>query len=188
MKHFQRLANGVDVSALLHAVQRQPQLWNQQDWRTKYAGTPHAEVEDIWLRYSSPDATGNPADLSKVLVETAATWYPAAKDLPQWRGLVFPLMHSVGAYELGRLLITKLKPGGRILRHSDTGAAYTDPLDGGRYHIVLQGLPGSCFLAGDEKVTMLSGDVWWFDHRADHSVENNSADSRIHLLVDLKLA
>jgi hypothetical protein len=28
--------------------------------------------------------------------------------------------------------------------------------------------------------------VWWFQHREVHSVENNSADDRIHLLVDFR--
>ena len=56
-----------------------------------------------------------------------------------------------------------------------------------RYHIVLSGHPGSIFRAGDEQVTMLTGEVWWFDNTKEHEVINNSADDRIHLIVDIKV-
>jgi hypothetical protein len=55
-----------------------------------------------------------------------------------------------------------------------------------RFHVVLQGLPGSLYHCGDEVVQMRTGTVWWFQHREVHSVENNSADDRIHLLVDFR--
>ena len=58
--------------------------------------------------------------------------------------------------------------------------------DGMRFHVVLHGLPGSLYKCGDEVVCMRTGEVWWFQHREVHSVENNSSDTRIHLLVDLR--
>jgi hypothetical protein len=33
---------------------------------------------------------------------------------------------------------------------------------------------------------MLTGTAWWFQHREVHAVENNSADDRVHLLVDVR--
>ena len=56
-----------------------------------------------------------------------------------------------------------------------------------RFHVVLQGLPGSLYRCGDEEVQMLSGQVWWFQHREIHEVLNNSADARLHLLVDMRV-
>lgn len=188
MKNFQQLAAGVDVGPLMHALQRQPDLWNRHTWRTKYAGTPHADVSDIWLRFADEKATADTNDLSKVVEDTRPVWYPEIHSLPQVRPIVFDLMRRVEAFELGRLLITKLPPGGRILRHSDATGAYTDQTDGARYHIVLQGMPGSLFHAGDETVCMRTGEVWWFNHLAEHAVENNSKDDRIHLLVDTRNA
>jgi len=35
---------------------------------------------------------------------------------------------------------------------------------------------------------MATGQVWWFQHRALHSVENGSADDRIHLMIDIRTA
>jgi quercetin dioxygenase-like cupin family protein len=92
-------------------------------------------------------------------------------------------MARVEGERLGRCIITKLKPGAVIDPHVDSGdhAAYFE-----RYHIVLQSLPGSVFHAGGETVQMRVGEVWWFDNSSMHSVINNSADDRIHLIVDIK--
>lgn len=188
MKNFQKIASGVDVLPLLHAVQRRPDLWDMHKWRTTYEGTPHADISDIWLRYSNTEATANREDLNPVIQDTRPVWYSVYNELPQVRPLVFDLMRRVEAYELGRVLITKLVPGGRILRHSDAVGAYTDREDGARYHMVLQGLPGSLFHCGDETVCMQTGEVWWFNHLAEHAVENNSTDERIHLLIDVRTA
>ncbi len=115
-------------------------------------------------------------------------WYPAWHTLPQLRPIIFGLMNRVSAYELGRVVITKLAPGGRILPHADTMGDYANDEDGARYHVILQGCPGSLFRAGDETVNMRTGEVWWFNHLAEHEVVNNSSDDRIHLLVDTKNA
>lgn len=173
---------------LLHAVQRRPDLWNRRTWRTTYANTPHRDVSDIWIRYSDENATASVDRTVDVIQDTRPIWYPEWRELPQIRPILFGLMQRVDAYELGRVLITKLPPGGRILPHSDAVGAYTDQKDGARYHVVLQGLPGSLYRAGDETVNMRSGEAWWFNHLAEHEVINNSADDRIHLLIDVRIA
>ena len=188
MRNFMLVANGVDVRPLMLALNNHPELWNQHTWRTTYAGTPHADVDDIWIRYSSLDATADVNDVSKVTNDTKPVWYPALKDLPQCRQLIFDLMRVVEGFSLERVVISRIKPGGRILPHSDATGSYTDQDDGRRFHIVLQGLPGSMFRAGDEQVNMLTGQVWTFNHLVDHEVVNNSADDRIHLLVDIRTA
>lgn len=188
MKNFQCIAVNVDVMPLLHAVQRRPELWNQHQWRTTYKGTPHVNVSDIWLRYSSPDMTTDIENTVPVTNDTAPVWFPAFKELPQCRPIIFDLMRRLEAYELGRVLITKIPPGGRILPHKDATGAYTDTQDGSRYHIVLQGNPGSLFHCGDEQVCMRTGEVWHFNHLEEHAVTNNSDDDRIHLLVDVRTA
>lgn len=188
MKNFQLIAQNIDMTPLMHALQRNPDLWNKRKWRTTYEGTPHAQVSDIWIRYSDESATGDTHNVSAVTQDTRPIWYPEWHQLPQLRPLVFGVMQRVEAYELGRVLITRLPPGGRILPHSDAVGAYTDQEDGARYHVVLQGLPGSLYRAGDETVNMLTGQVWWFNHLAEHEVVNNSADDRIHLLIDTRNA
>jgi hypothetical protein len=188
VKNFQLVAAGINVFPLLHAIQHKPELWDAHRWRTEYKGTPHKDVQDIWLRYSDTKATADPSNVRPVVQDTRPVWYPAYKELPQVRPLLFDLMRRVEAYELGRVLITRIPPGGRILPHKDADGAYTETADGVRYHIALQGLPGSLFRCGDETVCMQTGTCWSFNHREEHEVINNSADARIHLLVDLRLA
>jgi len=182
VRHFQHLASGLDVQPLLHAIQRQPDIWNGHKFRRTYERTPHGAVDDIWLRYS-PDAAG----FDEVLQDTAPIWHPEAQALPQARPLVLSVMGYLGAYSLERLLVTRLAPGRSILPHADTDGAYGNMPDIARYHVVLQGLPGSLFHCGEETVQMQTGELWWFNAYTSHAVDNRSADDRIHMLVDCRI-
>jgi len=183
MKNFLKIAEGVDVMPLLAALARQPDLWNQNLLRTTHPNSPHTQVDDIWLRFNDLKAYEATGDAAHVMDQHESVNYPAFHALPQARALIFALMARVEGERLGRCIITKLKPGAVIEPHVDSGdhAAYFE-----RYHIVLQSLPGSVFNAGDESVQMRAGEVWWFDNASEHSVINNSADDRIHLIVDIK--
>lgn len=187
MRHFELIASGVDVLPLLHSVVRHPKLWNEHKFRTTFKDTPHAQVDDIWLRFSAevPDTGTVAQDVNNI------TWYPAFKELPQAQPLIRDLMFRLNAYALGRCVLTRLKPGGRILPHADNKGEYVHQGDIQRYHVVLQGLPGSLYRTGTgdeaETVCMRTGEVWWFNALQEHEVVNNSADDRIHMLVDLRL-
>ena len=37
-------------------------------------------------------------------------------------------------------------------------------------------------------VNMLTGEIWWFNNQAEHEIINNSADDRIHLIVDIRVS
>ena len=178
MKNFLKVADGIDVLPLLMALKSHPELWDQNTLRTTHPGTPHTEVSDIWLRFN--DLTQG---VGAVPDEHESVNYPAFKALPQARPLIFGLMARIEGERLGRCLITKLPPGGRIEPHEDGGshAAYFE-----RFHIVLQSLPGNAFRCGDETIGMRAGEVWWFDNAVEHEVINNSADDRIHLIVDIR--
>lgn len=179
MRHFQKIGE-FDPLQVTHALTLQPDLWNANDLRTTFAGTPHASVDDIWLRFNEPAAL----DLDTVGDELDIVDYPAWKELNQVRPIVFDLMRRVEGSRLGRVIITRLAPGRTIARHQDTLGKYADYYT--RYHCVLQGLPGSLFKCGDEIVNMKSGEVWWFNAHEFHECVNNSADDRIHMLVDIR--
>ena len=179
MRNFQQIAGGIDVFPLLHALTRQSDLWNTDRTRTTFENTPHAEVDDVLVRFGGlgSEAVGDVLQCE---------WADAALRLPQVRPIVFALMASLQAEQLGRIVITRLKPGGRIAAHADVLGEYSRYYS--RYHVVLQGLPGSMFRAGDETVCMQTGEAWWFDASQVHEIVNNSADDRIHLLIDLKVS
>jgi len=180
MRNFQLLQQRVDVIPLLNAVMRQPELWNQNNLRTTHPASPHTRVDDIWLRFNRMPEPGQEA---KVIDEHESVNYPALFMLPQARELMFGLMALVQGERLGRALITRLAPGQCIDPHVD-GGAHAEYYD--RFHIVLQGLPGSLFRCGDETVSMHTGECWWFQNGIEHEVINNSADDRIHLVVDIR--
>ena len=185
MKNFLHIASGVDVMPLVYAIQTQPDLWGMYTLRTAHPGTPHTQVEDIWLRFNDLKPYQESGDKSAILDQHESMCYPGWFNLPQVRPIVFDLMRRVEGERLGRCLITKIAPGKAIAPHVDGGdhAAYYE-----RHHVVLQGLPGSLFRCGDETVCMKTGEVWWFDNAKEHEVINNGADDRIHLIVDIRRA
>lgn len=180
MKNFYCLARGIDVTPLMGAIMRNPQLWNQNTLRTCHPTTAHSEIDDIWLRFNRIPADG---DEYMVADDRESINYPAFSILTDARPLIFGLMSSVQGERIGRCLITRLPPGGKIDAHVDSGspADYYD-----RYHIVLNSSPGCVFRAGEEKVYMRTGEIWWFDNTIEHEVVNNGADDRIHLVIDIR--
>lgn len=174
MKHFLKLSENAAVMPILSSLARHPELWNQDKTRTTFENTPHADVSDILLRFGSKDGD----DLEAVDL-------PASKVLIGVKQMALDTMKLVNGSRLGRIVITKLEPGKKILPHSDVMGLYTQYYT--RYHLVLQGLPGSQFSCGDETVNMRTGELWWFDAHAEHSVDNNSHDDRIHMLIDVRI-
>jgi hypothetical protein len=200
MRYFQKITDGVNVLPLLHTLTRRQDLFNQENVRTTSPGTPFSEQDDILLRYSPPKDAGMK---DGYFGSDETIWYPAINHLPEALPLIGGLMSSVGAYELGRVIISRLAPGRKIHPHIDDVGKYVQQGDRGRYHIVLQGHPGSNFYCGNlpnpegeteaeragdiEGVNMRCGEVWWFNAHRAHYVINDSAEDRLHLLVDVRL-
>lgn len=177
MKHFLCLAGGIDVIPALRELALQPDLWDQNTLRTKHHNTAHGQVNDIWLWFN--DASGDVIDA----IQTHP--FPAWKRLPSLRQMVLDLIRRVDGVQLGRVIVTRLPPGGIITPHIDGGAPATFYT---RYQIALQSLPGAIFKCENEEVNFRSGEVWWVNNRVEHSVVNNSADDRIVCIVDIRSA
>jgi quercetin dioxygenase-like cupin family protein len=183
MKYFQQLAAGLNVTPLMNALQRQPELWDANPIRTKHPGTAHAQASDILLRFNDLDEFLKTGDPTTIVDDKEAEAQDAWHRLPHVRPIIFDLMRTVEATRLGRVVITKLAPGKVIEPHEDQGAPATYYE---RYQIALQSLPGALFHIGDETVNFRSGDVWWINNAVEHSVVNNSANDRIVMIVDLR--
>lgn len=191
MRNFHLVAQNVNVEPIAHALVRHPELWNQNNFRTTFPNTPHVDVDDIMLRFSD---TSKCDTTTKVIGDDFPIWLPPSDILfPYCADIVYGLMHQVKAYQLDRLIISRIPPGGRILAHSDNEGDYVLADDRARYHVVVQGYPGSLYHCGQdingnggETVQMLTGQIWLFNAHEIHSVENNSVDDRLHLLVDVR--
>lgn len=185
MKYFQRIAQGVEVATLLHALQYQPELWGMQRGAMQPA---HAGVEDIVLRWDTAEVEPPEGILPPANLLCSSTY--VLKHLPQARRLALALMAQVEGEQLGRMVLTRSQPGVNVALHSDIGmgpSILQDPaFHYERYHIVLQSQPGCVFKCGDEAVFMATGEAWWFDNTQEHEVINNSGAERIHLIIDIR--
>lgn len=179
MNNFQLMAN-INIVPLAVQIARQASLWKADTYLRDYPQGPFGDTETIFLRFP-------PASVSELergqKDQHECVWMDGALHLPAARQMIFNLMATVEGERLGRVMINKLRPGGRIYPHADTPvhAEYWD-----RFHIVIQSLPGNVFRCGDETVGMRTGEVWWFQNAIEHEVTNNSADDRIHMVVDIR--
>lgn len=177
MRYFYRLAHSIRVLHMMAAIARQSELWNSDDMRKTFENSPHVEVDDILLRFG--------INGPQIGDDLEAVDQPSMMKVPGVKEEALNVMRLVGGTRLGRVLITRLEPGKKIAAHKDTQGAYAKYYT--RYHLVLQGMPGSLFRCGDETVNMLTGELWWFDLSAEHEIINNSQDDRVHLLVDVRV-
>lgn len=186
MKNFQLVASGIDIIPLLVGIKRRPELWKEDTYLRDYPQGPFGEIESIMMRFPVKGV----CETEKELQDHLSTYdqhenidYPAYKLLHEARPIIMGLMSRVSGERLGRVMINKISPGGRIYPHADT-PSHTEYYS--RFHVVLQSQPGVVFRAGDEQVYMGVGEVWWFDNKQEHEVINNSADDRIHMIVDIR--
>lgn len=196
MRNFQRIATGVNTTPLMLAINRRPQLWQEDTFLRHYPQGPFGEVESIMLRFPQRVVF---TDKSKAAQEKKLALYksnmlpgfdqhesidyPAYAVLHEARTLVMGIFQAAAGERLGRVMINKIKPGGSIFPHADTPehANYYS-----RFHLVLQSGEGVKFRCGDEWTNWEAGAVFWFNNKLEHEVINDSPIDRIHMIVDAR--
>jgi hypothetical protein len=84
-----------------------------------------------------------------------------------------------------RILITKLKSNTEILPHIDGNDSLVNCK---RTHIPIFTSPECVFIVGEESKHMKEGEIWEINNgNKTHSVENNSNQDRIHIIIDYNL-
>ena len=180
MKHFLRVAQSVNTMPILAELHRQPELWNAYTIRKTFDGTPHAAMDDIWIRgRAREELAGTEAHKGAHVLK----FWPAWHSLQSLRPVVFAMMAQAQAVHLGGILITRLPPGGEILPHVDSDSWHAQHFNA-KWHLTLTGQ--SLSRCGGEVVTMTAGDVWTFNNATEHSVENPGDDDRIVLIVAMR--
>lgn len=179
MRNFQYIG-AADVTPALNQILAKPELWKKDTYLRDYPQGPFGDTETIFVRFP-PSSVSELEQSAKDQHE--CVWMDGHIHLPAIRPLVMNLMAYVQGERLGRCMINKLRPGGRIFPHADTPvhANYWE-----RYHTVLQSAPGATFRCGDETIYMPPGQTWWFENELEHEVLNNSPVDRIHLIVDIR--
>jgi len=190
MKHYFTLATGIDTMPLMASIARQPELWKEDTYLRNFPQGPFGDTETIMLRFPRQVKLRSERALEKYKAnrlpgydQHESIFYPAWNRLPEAHAHVFALMNAVRGVRLGRVMINKIRPGGRIFRHRDT-PEHTARWR--RHHLVLRGRPGVVLSVGDEHVPMHTGSLFWFDNREEHEVVNNSDDDRISMVIDIQ--
>ena len=173
MQNFHRLAQGLAIGPLMATLMRHPELWDEDRTRTTIPGGPHAEAQDVILRFGKPSIDDTGPFENRPSMGTLGAM-----------ATVLGVMQLVGGSELGRVMITRLGPGKCILPHADEGL-YPERFT--RHQIMLQCDPGNVFKCGGESLAPNTGDLFWFNHRLEHEVINNSAHDRIALIIDCRI-
>lgn len=188
MNNFLQIAHGLDLMPLRIALARRPQLWHEDTFLRHYPQGPFGEVESVMLRFPKKLEVKDEAQLALYKAnmlpghdQHESIDYPAYQALPEARSAVMFVFGLCGGTRLGRVMLNKIKPGGRIFRHADT-PEHTSYYS--RFHVVLDSAPGVRFLCGDEEVYMAPGEAWYFRNSEEHEVINNSDVERIHLVID----
>jgi hypothetical protein len=179
MKNFQ-LIGTIDGLPLLHQIHLNPDLWRADTYLRDYPQGPFGDTETIFLRFPPASVT----ELARSMKDPhECVWMDSYRHLPAASSIIFSLMTRVQGERLGRCMINKLRPGGRIFPHADTPehANYWS-----RYHAVLQSAPGCNFRCGDETIHLPAGQLWHFRNELEHEVINNGACERIHMVMDVR--
>jgi hypothetical protein len=176
LRNFQLVARGLHVRELLYQLECNPQLWNQNRLRTTHKETAHSAVSDIWIRFNQLDEKSSVDDMG-------AIWYDASKVLTEAPRHLYSLMQACFGERMGRAIITKLPPGGKITRHIDYGSPVSHYQ---RFHLCLQNHPGATFHCGEESFEPLPGDLFIFDNSKPHWVDNDSDHDRITFIMDMR--
>jgi hypothetical protein len=201
MRNFKIIKDGMDVAALALAVSMDPARWQADDFLRKYPQGPFGDTDTIMLRFPeiadfSRDKTGKKIELYKQnklpgYDQHESIFQPAWDQLPQAHDFVFDLARFARATRIGRVMINRIRPGGRIFRHADTPehVRYWR-----RFHLVIQGQPGAVIYCGedsdgskDEALQMLTGRLFWFRNELEHEVRNESSVDRISMVIDLHI-
>jgi hypothetical protein len=196
MRNFHILRDGMDVGALALAISMDPELWTADTFLRNYPQGPFGDTDTIMLRFPEIQTGMNEEEIEMYKQNKLAGYdqhesiaYPAWSKLTQAHRFVFDLAQFAQATRIGRVMVNRIRPGGRIFRHADTPehVRYWR-----RFHLVIQGQPGAVIYCGaekdgskDETLQMLTGRLFWFRNELEHEVRNESSVDRISMVIDL---
>ena len=175
MKNFRLIRKGVDVTSLLAEIDQRPEAWLEQTGRQAIRVQAAALAIPIRGLRKSKIRGRKRRDVHESRYTTIS------RSFQNVRRFIEEFAMEIDA-KLARAKIVNLPPGKRVLAHRDRGEYYACR---NRYHLVLDSAE-AWMRAGDEEVSMCSGELWWFDNKAVHEAWNSSEHRRIHLIFDLE--
>lgn len=184
MDNFKLIYTGLDTLPILAEIKNDD--WKADTYLRDYPQGPFGDTESVILRFPPRTVHETEEAIRSHLAhfdQHENEWQPIAQEYPVTKDVIHWLMRAVNGTRLGRVMINKVAPGGRIDRHADE-PVHADYWS--RFHIVLHALPGNDFYCGGETINMTTGEVWYFRNDLEHEINNNSGDYRVHLVIDIK--
>jgi hypothetical protein len=177
----------VPIDPLIENLNKHPELWAENTWRQDYVVdgerpvSPQKDTEAVMFRWAPENTIESVRDSLDIVDHENWAAFPEVQEL------VYGCAEAVGATEIGRVFVAKLKPGGVVIPHCDYGL-YSDHFE--RFHLVLTSKPGNEFTVQNtrevrESVHMNPGEFFWFNHKEAHWAVNNSSEPRMHLIIDM---
>ena len=180
MKHFRRIFSDLDVAPALAQLDAHPELWGQHPERINAPNSPHAQSQDIWLRFRPKSELHEPADYG---APHFACFWPAWHVLTALHATTFDVMHMMRATYLGGCLITRIPAGKQILPHVDRG--WHPEHNETKCYVIIKANNGCINYCEDESVVMRPGECWQFRNDITHSVWNRGDTDRIAMILTM---
>lgn len=166
-----RVLTGLDIAPLLEQIAT--------------VGVPLWNSDPSWIPPSAPYAPDNIVLRHDTRGLHFSQWdRPARAILSAAKPIITALKVAVDCDILGKIGITRMRPGEVLSPHID---ATQRPVLFERYQIPLAVQDGVSFIVGGQRIDMQPGEGWWFDKIVLHSVENFSSDSRLAMVVEMRL-
>ena len=163
----------IDIDPILAALPSLDDAWAEESWRQTMPYTPHRDSETIFLR-RQPGS--RPRDVLHQLASVATRHYSIAP--------LAEAIHQVCSFVQGRparAMLVRLRPGGVIAEHTDTGI-YAEATQ--RVHVPLLTNPGAWLRVGGIRFHLPTGGAYCFDKHVPHSGANEGAEPRVHMILD----
>ena len=174
MKGIQEVGNAEALVGIVPLVPTLP--FGEVEWRERHVGSPHKDTETAYLR-----SIYGELDYGTVANELLPNTTDLGKK-PEWFALMRWVMRELKLASLGRVMFVKLKAGGTVTPHEDSGD-YCKRYN--RYHIPITTNEHCAVASGaDEVVHMEVGKIYELANKQTHSAWNYGVTDRIHLIVD----
>ncbi|MEO5645792.1 MAG: aspartyl/asparaginyl beta-hydroxylase domain-containing protein [Bacteroidia bacterium] len=148
----------------------------QQNWKEHF--NQH-DYSGEWSVIALRSQTGSQDNIYAHDMEEPYKDTPLMKKCNYFREIVTAFL-----FEKESVRLLRLKPGSVIHTHRDLGLAYR--FDCFRIHIPVLTDAAVEFIVGGNDIPMQKGECWYADFDLPHSVKNDSAQERIHLVIDGK--
>lgn len=175
MKYFRLERDNVDIEPILAELAQCPEAWTEQRGRQNIKVQREAMAIPIRGLRKSKIQGRKRRDVHESRYTTLSKRFPAVIQF------IVQTAEQKKA-KIARAKIVNLPPGRQVYPHVDRGDYYAVR---DRYHLILDSA-GSYMRAGSEEVRMKTGELWWFDNKAEHEALNDSDQDRVHLIFDLE--